>query len=79
MSSNLKEYIYVRFYNINIVIILKSTHLVMKWPFQRPLFLTFNVWHGVLEGGVLRHHSVTSLPLCLEHKDYTHNELSYMI
>ena len=52
MSSNLKEYIYVRFYNINVVIILKSTHLVMKWLFQRPLFLTFIVWHGVLEGGV---------------------------
>jgi len=51
----------------------------MKWLFERPSFLTLIVWHGVLEGGLLRHHSVTSLPLCLEHKDYTHNELSYMI
>jgi len=51
----------------------------MKWLTQRLFFLTFIAWHGVLEGGVLRHHSVTSLPLCLENKDYTHNELSYMI
>jgi hypothetical protein len=78
MLSNFRVYIYIKFDNINIVIILKSTHLVMKWLTQR-LFLTFILWRGVLEGGVVRHHSVTSLPLWLEHKNYTHNELSYMI
>jgi hypothetical protein len=50
----------------------------MQWLSKR-LILLFIVWHGVLEGAVLRHHSVTSLPLCLQHKDYTHNELSYRI